>query len=155
MGEVLVVLFVALLWSLLYGEFTAFNLLAGGVIGLILLLLVRGHEPGVLPRRLWALARFMFAFLRELFLAGILIAGLALHRRPRFHPHVIAVPLRVESDAAISLLSATITLLPGTVAMGTSADRKTLYAHAIAEADPQRARDSVTRIESLILGFMR
>ncbi len=65
-----------------------------------------------------------------------------------------AVPLRVRSDAAISLLSATITLLPGTVALGLSEDRRILYAHAIGEADPQRSRDSVTRIESLILGFM-
>ena len=38
--------------------------------------------------------------------------------------------------------------------MGVSEDRTLLYAHAIGEADVAKSRDSVTRIERLILGFM-
>ena len=63
------------------------------------------------------------------------------------------MPIRVESDAAIALLSATITLLPGTVAMGISEDRKELYAHAMG-ASLDEAKESVTRMETLIMGFM-
>lgn len=154
MGEVVVLVTVALLWAFLYGEFTSFNLLAGAVLGLLLLTAIRRGHSSSLPIRLWRVLRFLFAFLWELLVAGIVIAWLAVRSRPSFHPHVIAVPLRVKSDAAISLLSATITLLPGTVAMGTSEDRRTLYAHAIGEADPDRSRASVTRIETLILGFL-
>ncbi|HEX7004270.1 MAG TPA: Na+/H+ antiporter subunit E [Trueperaceae bacterium] len=155
LAEILVVVAVSLLWAFLYGEFTTFNLLVGALLGMLLLLLVRRERSSSLPRRLWRVLRFVVSFLAELVVACVTIARLTVSREPRFHPHVIAVPLRVESDAAISLLAATITLLPGTVAMGTSQDGRTLYAHAIGEADPARSRDSVVRIESLILGFMR
>lgn len=154
-AEALVVIAVALLWAFLYGELSTFNLLVGALLGMLLLVAVRRERSSSLPARLWRVLRFLVAFLVELLNAGVAIAGLAVARRPRFHPHVIAVPLRIESDAAITLLSATITLLPGTVAMGTSEDRRTLYAHAIGEADPARSRNSVIRIENLILGFMR
>lgn len=146
---------VALLWAFLYGELTAFNLLMGSLLGMLMLVAVRREGSSSLPTRLWRVVRFLLSFFAELLVAGVMIALLAIRPRPRFHPHVIAVPLRLESNAAISLLSATITLLPGTVAMGTSQDRKTLYAHAIGEADPDRSRASVIRIETLILGFMR
>lgn len=155
MAEVLVVVAVALLWSFLYGEFSSFNLLVGALLGMLMLVAVRQERSSSLPARLWRVLRFIGAFLLELLIAGVLIARLTIARSPRFNPHVIAVPLRVESDAAISLLSAAITLLPGTVAMGTSEDRRTLYAHAMGEADPERSRQSVVRIETLILGFMR
>ena len=39
--------------------------------------------------------------------------------------------------------------------MGTSEDGRTLYAHAIGEADPESSRAGIRRIEELILGFMR
>jgi multicomponent Na+:H+ antiporter subunit E len=155
MGEILVVGAVALLWAFLYGELTTFNLLVGALLGLLMLVAIRREQTSSLPANLWSLVRFVASFLVELVVAGVVIAKLAVSRNPRFHPHVIAVPLRLQSDAAITLLSAAITLLPGTVAMGTSADRRILYAHAIGEADPERSRASVVRIESLILGFMR
>ncbi|MEX2534066.1 MAG: Na+/H+ antiporter subunit E [Trueperaceae bacterium] len=155
MAEILVVVAIALLWAFLYGELSTFNLLIGGLFGMLLLMTLRREGSTSLPTRLWRVLRFMVAFLVELVIAGVVIARLAVTRKPRFHPHVIAVPLRVKSDAAITLLSATITLLPGTVAMGTSEDHSMLYAHAIGESDPARSRDSVTRIETLILGFMR
>lgn len=152
--EILAVALLALLWSFLAGNLSAYNLLLGAVLGLVLLALVQGARERSLPRRVVGFGRFTVRFLYELIVSNVMIAVLALRVRPRFHPHIIAVPLRIESDAAISLLSAAITLLPGTVAMGVSEDRRTLYAHAIAEADPDRSRASVTRIEDLILGFM-
>lgn len=154
LAEILVVIAVSLLWAFLYGQLSTFNLLVGALLGLLLLILVRRESSSSLPGRLWRVVRFVAWFLVELLIAGVSIARLTLGRDVRFHPHIIAVPLRVESDAAISLLAATITLLPGTVAMGTSEDRRILYAHAIGEADPDRSRRSVLRMENLILGFM-
>lgn len=152
--ELIAIVLVALLWSFLAGNPSAYNLLFGGLLGLLFLALVQGERDRSLPRRVVGFGRFLVRFLFELIVSNVMIAVLALRLRPRFHPHIIAVPLRIESNAAISLLSAAITLLPGTVAMGVSEDRRTLYAHAIAEADPDRSRASVTRIEDLILGFM-
>lgn len=154
MAELLVILAVSLVWVFLAGSGTLVNLLVGALIGLLLLSIVTREQERSFPRRLVAAVRFGARFFAELLVAGVVVAGLTVTPRPRFHPHVIAVPLRVRSDAAISLLSAAITLLPGTVAMGTSEDRRVLYAHAIGTADPAKARDSVVRIEELILGFL-
>ena len=153
--DFIALLLLSLLWVFLVGNLTLYNVLFGAALGLLLLTMVQEERERSLPRRVVGFARFLGRFLYELVVANVLIALLAVRPRPRFHPHIIAVPLRVESDAAISLLSAAITLLPGTVAMGVSEDRRTLYAHAIAEADPARSRAGVTRIEDLILGFMR
>ena len=155
MSDIVTVLFIALVWSLLVGEFSSFTLLVGVLIGLGLLAVVQRGDSSSLPRRVASFILFVWRFFVELVQANIAIAILALIRNPKFHPHVIAVPLRIESDAAISLLASTITLLPGTVALGVSEDKSILYAHAIGEADLEKARDSVTRIETLILGFMK
>ncbi len=154
MRQVFILLLFALLWPILVGELTAYNLLVGGGLAALLLSAVRSGS-GSFARRLGAFLRYLLVFSWELLLANVLIAVLALRPHPKFYPHIIAVPLRLESDAAISLLSATITLLPGTVAMGVSADRKLLYAHAINIPDVARARDSVMQMETRILRFMR
>ncbi len=154
MSSILTILAVAFLWAFLNGEASTFNLFVGGLLGMLLLSILQREQTRSFPMRVVAIVRFVVQFVAELLVANAVIAMLAFRPRPRFHPHIIAVPLRVESDFAISLLSAAITLLPGTVAMGVSSDRAYLYAHAIGAADPDDSRASVTRIESLILGFM-
>ncbi len=154
MAEIVAVVLIALLWASLAANFSLYNLLFGALLGLFLLAGVSsGERP--LPRRILAFLRYLLSFAKELIVANVLIALLALTPRPVFHPHVIAVPLRLKSDGAIALLFATITLLPGTVAMGVSEDRARLYAHAIGILDLDEAKNAVTRMESLILGFMR
>lgn len=154
MSDLLAVLAFALVWALFFGPLTLFNLAVGVLLGLLVLSVVQRDVERSFPRRLWALLRFAGNFLVELVVANVGIARLALSPRIDLHPHVVAVPLRVKSDAAITLLAATITLLPGTVAMGVSADKSRLYAHAIGAAAPAVARDGIRRIETLILGFM-
>lgn len=154
MAETLTVLAIALLWSFLLGAMTPFNLLVGVLLGILLLSVVQRERGEGFPKRVWGVVRFVARFLVEVVIANIAIARLAIARRPNFYPHIIAVPLRLKSDAAISLLAATITLLPGTVAMGVSEDKRLLYAHAIGEADIEKAKAGVVRIESLILNFM-
>ena len=155
MVDILAILGFALVWSLFFGELSIYNLVVGALLGLFLLSVVQRDRERSFPKRLGALAFFVYRFFVELVQASVAIARLALTRRPRFYPHVLAVPLRLQSDGAISLLAATITLLPGTVAMGVSADKSILYAHAIGEAEVAKARASITRIETLILGFMK
>jgi multicomponent Na+:H+ antiporter subunit E len=146
---------VALLWSFLNGAVSPANLLVGALLGLLLLSVIERGEERSFVRRLAALLRFVLRFLVELLVTNVNLALLAFRPRPRFHPHIVAVELRLETDAALSILSAAITLLPGTVAMGFSSDRRLLYAHTMGVADPETARAGVHRIETLILGFMR
>lgn len=153
MIQLLVLMLFALLWPLMVGELSFYNLLVGGFMALLLLSAVRSGGRDF-AERLLGFCLFLLVFFWQLLLANIQIAILAFSPRLTFYPHIVVVPLRVKSNAAISLLSATITLLPGTVAMGTSADRQLLYAHAIGIKDPKAARESITAVESLILRFM-
>lgn len=155
MLDALAVLALALVWALFSGELSLFNLSVGALLGVFLLSIVRREEGTSIGRRLLGALRFVFRFFVELFIASIGVAKLALLPKPNFYPHVVAVPLHLRSDGAITLLSATITLLPGTVAMGVSEDKSTLYAHAIGVRDIKDVHASITRIEQLILGFTR
>ena len=158
MTDILAVILIALLWVFIIGtgtvESAPFNLLVGILLGLFLVSLVSSDERSF-PRRIVAYMRFVLSFFKELVVANLIIAKLTLRAHPRYHTHVIAVPIRLESDAAIALLSATITLLPGTVAMGVSNDRKNLYAHAMGTESVEDAKEAVTRMETLIMGFMK
>ena len=150
----LIVVLTALLWALFLGSLTPFTLTMGALLAIVLLALIQRNQDDSFIKRAAAVIRFVYRFFIELFIANVVIARLAFMRKPVFNPHVIAVPLKVKSNEAISLLAATITLLPGTVAMGVSEDKSLLYAHAMGEADIDKAKDSVTRMEELILGFM-
>lgn len=155
MLELIIIIFIALLWALFLGELSLFNLTMGAAIAILLLSLIQRDQEYSFAKRLVAFLRFLGSFLIEMTIANIMIARLAFIPKPKFHPHIIAVPLRLETDVAIALLSATITLMPGTVAMGVSEDKKLLYAHAVAEADLSKLKNSVSRMESLILGFTK
>lgn len=154
MRELLYIVGFALVWALFFGRLTLLNLVVGFLLGVLVLSAIQRGAQGTFPKRLLAVLRYGVRFVVELLVANLAIARLALTPGARLHPHVVAVPLRVRSEAAITLLSATITLLPGTVAMGVSSDKSVLYAHAIGEADVERVRAGVVRIESLILGFL-
>lgn len=78
----------------------------------------------------WA-ARYLAVFLYELLTANVDVAYRVLHPSMPIAPDVIAVPLRVESDAAITTIANSITLTPGTLSMDHDGETNTLYVHAI------------------------
>jgi len=122
----------ALTWAALQGEISLANLLAGYVVGYVLLaFLARG---GVMPPTLasrmvhgFGLAAF---FAWELMLANFRVAADVL-RGNRFEPAVVAIPLDVTSDGEILLLSMLINITPGSVTIDLSDDRGTLYVHVM------------------------
>jgi multicomponent Na+:H+ antiporter subunit E len=142
----------AVVWALLAGEADARHFLIGFVLGFgVLALFSRTLGTGGYVRRSGAWLGFLGFFLRELTVANVGVALLALRPRPPLNPLIVGVPLRVSGDTALTLLAAVITLMPGTVALGFSADRRTLYAHAIGTASAQSARDSILRVEKYLL----
>jgi len=76
--------------------------------------------------------RYLAVFLRELVTANVEVAYRVLSPSMPIDPDVIAVPLRVESDAAVTTIANSITLTPGTLTMDHDAETNTLYVHAIA-----------------------
>ena len=74
---------------------------------------------------------YLAVFLREVITANIDVAYRVLAPSMPIEPDVIAVPLRVESDAAITTIANSISLTPGTLTMDHDAETNTLYVHGI------------------------
>ena len=76
-------------------------------------------------------ARLVGVFARELATSTFDVIGAILGDRSRLKPAIIAVPLDVQSDAGTTLFADMVTLTPGTTSLEVSADKKTLYVHAL------------------------
>jgi multicomponent Na+:H+ antiporter subunit E len=142
MGLLFINIMLAFLWSALTGQFTLENLTAGFVLGYIVLYLLRGAFGGAQYFSKGAqLLRFTFFFLVELLIANVRVARDVLRPGPlRMKPRVIAVPLTIQGDVAITLLANVISLTPGTLSLDISDDRKVLFVHAIHAPDADETR---------------
>ncbi|MWG33333.1 Na+/H+ antiporter subunit E [Halomarina oriensis] len=74
---------------------------------------------------------YVVLFLRELLTANFDVAYRVLSPSLPIDPDVVAVPLRVEGDIAITTIANSITLTPGTLTMDYDEATNTLYVHAI------------------------
>lgn len=122
----------ALAWMSLTGLFTPGNLVAGFLLGYVILAFsqrVVGRSPyfGKVPQ----VIGFVLFFLWELIVSSLRIAYDVLTPRHHMRPGVIAVPLDAKTDAEITLLANLITLTPGSISLDVSADRRFLYVHAM------------------------
>ncbi|MDO4244720.1 MAG: Na+/H+ antiporter subunit E [Deinococcus sp.] len=148
-------LLLAVVWALFSGEVSSRELAVGFLVGFLILRLfphALGAEEYVERSR--GFLGFLVFFVRELTVANVQVALMALRREPRLSPVIVTVPLRLRSELSLTLLAAVITLMPGTVAMGLSADRRTLYAHAVGLPDLDAARESILRVERELLRFL-
>ena len=149
----------ALAWAALQGRFSPANLVAGWLLGyLVLLLLVKG---GVLGPSLYVgrLGRFLGLagfFLWELVLANLRVARDVATPSYEMTPGIVQLPLDVSSDAEILLLAALINLTPGSVALDVSADRRFMYVHVMYIRTPDAARAEIKEgFERRVIDLLR
>lgn len=95
--------------------------------------------------------RFVVLFLWEVLTANVDVAYRVLHPRMPIEPDVVEVPLRVESDAAITTIANSITLTPGTLTMDHDPDTNTLYVHGIIGRRRDEVLKPIRRWEDLLL----
>ncbi len=133
----------AIAWGALTGKFYPANLSFGFLLGFLFLWLIfRNQEGQKYFSRLPKIVEFTLFFLSELIKANLRVAKIVLTPRPRIHPGVIAVPLDLETDVEITLLTNLLTLTPGTLSLDVSTDQRMLYVHTIdySDADAFRAQ---------------
>jgi len=122
----------AVLWVFMAGEVTPTNILAGLVLGYVMLLFShRVLAPSSYYWKGYHLAKFILFFLWELLKANLKVAYDVATPTHYMRPGVIAIPLDLETDEQITLLANLITLTPGTLALDVSSDKKVLYIHAM------------------------
>lgn len=138
MSTAFLVVILALIWAGISGNFTGLNLIFGGLIGAVAVLLLREALSGPrTSRRIRRVLSLAVLFLYELMVSAVRVALVVI--RPDMskavRPAIVAVPLSVKSDAEITLLANLITLTPGTLSVDVSADKSVLYVHALCMDD--------------------
>lgn len=134
MSPAIIVIVLALGWAAVTGNFSGLNLVFGGVIGAIAVLLLRSaFAPPRALRKLRRITSLALLFLYELVLSAIRVAVVVVtpDLKSALRPAIVAVPLTVKSDAEITLLANLITLTPGTLSIDVSQDRSVLYVHVL------------------------
>lgn len=94
---------------------------------------------------------YVAIFLWELLTANVDVAYRVLAPSMPIEPAVVEVPLRVESDAAITSLANSITLTPGTLTMDYDPETNTLYVHGITGRRREQTVAPIRRWEDLLL----
>lgn len=138
-------LLLALAWAALAGQFDLPNLVFGFGLGFVMIYLARrrtGRDD--YPIRVVRIIRFIGYVLWEIVVANVNVARQVLFTpQDRLRPGIVGVPLDLTSDVQITLLANLITLTPGTLSLDVSADRKTLFVHAIDVTSPEEFRRSI------------
>ncbi len=141
----------ALVWLALSGVLTWQNFLLGFVLGYVILWLnQRSQGRRSYVQKTITILRFATFYLWELVLANLRAAVSVLRPLNQLRPAIVGVPLRVRSDAEITLLANLITLTPGTLTLDVSSDRKMLYIHTVEMDDPESFRQMIWALEDRV-----
>ena len=151
-------IFLATVWTAVTGHVSVANLLAGFILGYLVLWVVRsavGPSSSYFRKVRQALG-FAAFFVWELILANLRVASSVITPSYNIRPGILAIPLDVQSDLEITLLANLITLTPGTLSLDVSSDRRVLYIHAMFIDDVEGFRRSIKRgFERRVLELLR
>jgi multicomponent Na+:H+ antiporter subunit E len=93
--------------------------------------------------RIWKLCALGVYFVLELVVSSFKVAWDVITPRHRARPGILAVPLDVRSDAAVTVLANLVSLTPGSLSLDVSEDRSTLFVHALFIGDVEGARAEI------------
>lgn len=134
----------ALAWTALTGQFNPVNFMSGFVLGYLVLWLVqRVAGPSNYFKKVSQVISFVLFFVGALIRANLRVAYEVITLTHTMRPGVVAVPLELQTDAAITLLANLITLTPGTLSLDVSADRRILYVHTMYVDDVEQFRREI------------
>jgi multicomponent Na+:H+ antiporter subunit E len=146
-------LVLAFAWQALTGSFTLSSLISGFALGYAALWFVQpllGSESSYYGR-VWRSFRLVFFFLYELIISSFRVAWEVITPGDTSRAQIVEMPLDVESDIEILLVTNLISLTPGTLSLDVTPDRKTLIIHAMFVDDPDAlVRDLKNGMERMV-----
>lgn len=144
--QVLLNFFLALVWMFMTVSFTPSGFAIGFLVGLgVIALMRRFFSKRLYILRVWALFSLFLLFLRELFLSSVQVLAIVIRPNMDIKPAIFEMETELNTDWQITLLSALITLTPGTLVIGISEDQKRLYIHSL---DFTNIDDAVSSIKN-------
>lgn len=102
-------------------------------------------------RRTIGFLRLAIVFTWHITLANIYVARIAFSVRTKVRPGIVAMPLRVKTDASITTLTLMLTLTPGAVPVDISHDREEIFILCLDLDDLASVRHSKDVFEKLLL----
>lgn len=142
--QILLNFFIAVIWMFLSGSMTPTSLVIGYIIGMILIFLMRRFfNKKLYFIKIWATIKLIGIFFRELTLSNIEVLKVVLKPEMDIQPMIFSLPTDLKHDWEITLLSALITLTPGTIVVNISDDQHTIYVHAIDVDDVESSVNSI------------
>jgi len=132
MGAFVLNILLAVAWAALLGTFSGTNLIAGFVLGYIMIWLMQQvMSASSYFIKIRQIIRFLRIFSWELIVSNIRVFLTVLGPFHKMTPAIVAIPLDIDSDGEITLLANMITLTPGTLSLDVSDDRRFLYVHGM------------------------
>ncbi|WP_394121605.1 Na+/H+ antiporter subunit E [Planococcus donghaensis] len=142
--QILLNFFLAFVWMFMTVSFSPAGFAIGFLVGLgIIILMRRFFSYRLYTSRVWAVIYLILLFLKELFLSSIQVLRIVLKPNMNLKPAIFELETELKEDWEITLLSALITLTPGTLVVGISNDQKRLYIHALDFEDIDDAVSSI------------
>jgi multicomponent Na+:H+ antiporter subunit E len=141
--QVLINLFIGLLWMFLQNDWSTLSFLSGYLFGLFVLFIIRRFlRSKFYLFTLHAVVKLFLIFIWEMLVSSILVLSKIIPPKIRIKPGIVAMETSLEGDIEVTLLSLLITLTPGSVVMEVSPDYKVLYTHVM---DIPELSDAVLR----------
>lgn len=144
-----------LVWILLWGTFSAANIISGLIIALIITLLLPLPRVPVEGRlRPVALLRLIWYVSYSLVLSSVQVAWLAIRPGPPPATAVLRAHLAVRSDLVLALAVGVLTLIPGSVVLEVDQQRRLIYVHVLNTGSEKTVTNfyrSVRTVERLMI----
>lgn len=102
-------------------------------------------------RRTIGIVKLAAVFTWHITLANFYVARIAFSVRAKVRPGIVAMPLRVKTDASITALTLMLTLTPGAVPVDISHDKEEIFILCLDLNDLDSVRHSKDVFEKLLL----
>lgn len=129
-------LLLTLLWLLLNNAWSVGQLLLGAFLGWMIPLLFRGFLLDIpRVRKPLKLCGFILLVFYDIVVANFQVARLVLGPKEKLRPAFIEVPMAIDNEFVLAMLTSVISLTPGTVSAALSQDYRSLMVHALDAPD--------------------
>lgn len=130
--QVLVNLFIGILWMFLQDDWSVLTFFSGYLFGLfVLFILRRFFKAKFYLFTLHAVVKLFLIFIWEMFVSSILVISKIIKPKIDIKPGIFSFETSLEGDIEVTLLALLITLTPGSVVMEISPDNKIFYTHTM------------------------
>jgi multicomponent Na+:H+ antiporter subunit E len=143
------------MWLLLWGDLNLANVMTGGALAVLLVVVFPPDETNDDPIviRPWAALSFLVWFLRALIVTNLVVAREVLlpAARSEINPAVVACRLRTRSGRLATLVANAITLTPGTLTIDARGLPAVLYVHVLSFESVDATHAEVEDLERRIV----